>query len=196
MHHILPGLLFLAEQSPWSAGNIVTAIVGVVVAVAAFGGIAALLLYGLWAKTGGPLLQTAIKAWFNDKDQIATRRVETLEAVKAWYHDPETTYAKKVFIREQIDNEVHRTDGLIHSTVQEQLHNSIEPLREDLRDLKKLLSERAEYDTEFKRDVSERLAHIMGLLQQERHTPVGNPPATRSLTPARPDPLPKKLKEG
>lgn len=86
-----------------------------------------LLLVGLWTKFLEPLVR---------------------KTVEAWYNDPERQNHRKAFVKEVIDDQVQRVDGVIHLHTQKHTdatnvawQTEYKALREDMAEDRKLLHE-------------------------------------------------------
>lgn len=188
LRYVTMGLLYLlAQQAPsiWTPGNVLVAILTVAAAFAIVGGVAAVLARGFWSKTIEPLIQAAIVSWYSSEDQgkarqlhfdqaiqawygkqtqVEARKIETTGVVTAWHTSPEQMKVRKDFVREEIDNHVRRDDGLIHKEIKMSVERGVQPLHQDMADIKQLLQQRGQEDLLFREQVIGKLGHLEGML--------------------------------
>lgn len=216
LRYVTMGILYLlAQQAPsiWSPGNVLIAILTVAAAFAIVGGIAAVLARGFWSKTIEPMIQAAIVSWYSSEDQgkarqahfdqaiqawygkqtqVEARKVETTGVVTAWHTSPEQMKVRKEFVRDEIDNHVRRDDGLIHKEIKMSVERGVQPLHQDMADIKNLLQQRSQEDLLFREQVIGKLGHLEGLLARSSplraETPVHTP--SRPSFPQHPFPQP------
>jgi len=185
-------LLLLANESPWTPANIIAGVLSLAASLGVLGFLAVLLVRGLWAKSGEPLVQAAWIAWYTSETQIKARKTEgdqardawwgqqtqvdarkkeTETTLAAWHVSPEQVILRKKFIYDEIDNHVRRDDGLIHKEIRVGVTAAIAPVTRELEDIKAMLrrrdederSDRAE-NAEFRQEMAANIAHILAVI--------------------------------
>lgn len=196
-------LCFLAQQapvtvaSPWTPSNILVGFVGLAVTLTVFSSVVLLLVRGFWDRSVEPLIKTAIVTWmtseaqilarrreieailtdwYSRKEQASARKEDVLASVRAWHNEPEEILIREAFVNKVIDNQVRRDDGLIHTEINTRVKNGVEPLHADMKEIKRLLTNKANDEHAFREDVMSRLGHLMGLLEGNKPRPL--PPRT------------------
>lgn len=113
-----------------------------------------LLVRGWWSKMGEPVVRTMFLAWFRDPDQAAKRADE---------------------IKNVIENQIQRADGLIRKEIEaqfkciqdefkESLASMDDLVRKDLTELKEMISKQNEFSEAFRTNVMTRLGKIEGAI--------------------------------
>lgn len=150
-----PTLVLLADAaSPASLQGIATLILVAAASLGVLAALAAYLVRGFWAKNVEPV----VKAQF-----------------VAWTSAPEQVDARKAFVREIIDNETQRVDGIIRKEITTQVTNvqtsllaAIKTLGQEVKDETKALRDSIEVltqvDEEFRENVVSRLSKIEGAM--------------------------------
>lgn len=170
-------LPLLADQLP-------SGLIGI---VASIGGLALMyVLYGIWDKNMKPRVLAVIAEWSTastasrkveteqvvsshagQQAQVEQRKAEIQSVVSAWHNAPEQVASRTEFTRKVIDNEVARTDGIIHTSIRTGMGQVVQPLQADMTEIKHLLTQKAYDDGSFRHEVISRLAHMEGYLSVE-----------------------------
>lgn len=192
----MPLLYLLAENTfSESPGSIVAAVLAIAVAFTTFGAISITLARGFWASRIEPMIQLAITQWYTSEPQTRTRR-ETVEQIIATWHasqpqvsarttetmnsvaiseaSAEAQLRKRTFIREEIENQVRRDDGIIHREINLRVERGIQPLQDGMEQIRALLQQRQAADAEFREEVLARLGHLTGVISP-RHEDAAPP---------------------
>ena len=173
----MPPLPLLAQTTSISLEN------GAVILATIFGGsgllVAALLLAarGYWSSHVSPLIHEEIKKWHEQAEHVAASEKERLATVKIWYdhkdqresrtdeiqnilRHPTVVAEQKQAVRDILDNEIKRKDGLISKEIQTQVTDMETRLMTKLEEVSQFLRE----DTSFKREIIERMATLEGTI--------------------------------
>lgn len=180
--------IFLAQAQTQSNGvsNAVVAVVSLLFGGGVVGTVAMFAARGYWAKNIEPMIQAAILAWYTSEEQVRSRRMKIEDAVSGWHTSPEQIQVRKRFVRDEIDNHIRRDDGLIHLEIKTRVEQGVQPLQQNMIEIKELLRQKGQDEAAFREAVLMKLAHLEGLwgaspLRAE--TPVH--------TPSRPFPKPQ-----
>lgn len=173
----MPPLPLLAQTTSISLEN------GAIILATIFGGsgllVAALLLAarGYWSSHVSPLIHEEIKKWHEQAEHVAASEKERLATVKIWYdhkdqresrtdeiqnilRHPTVVAEQKQAVRDILDNEIKRKDGLISKEIQTQVTDMETRLMTKLEEVSQFLRE----DTSFKREIIERMATLEGTI--------------------------------
>lgn len=173
----MPPLPLLAQTTGISLEN------GAIILATIFGGsgllVAALLLAarGYWSSHVSPLIHEEIKKWHEQAEHVAASEKERLATVKIWYdhkdqresrtdeiqnilRHPTVVAEQKQAVRDILDNEIKRKDGLISKEIQTQVTDMETRLMTKLEEVSQFLRE----DTSFKREIIERMATLEGTI--------------------------------
>ena len=173
----MPPLPLLAQTTSISLEN------GAIILATIFGGsgllVAALLLAarGYWSSHVSPLIHEEIKKWHEQSEHVAASEKERLATVKIWYdhkdqresrtdeiqnilRHPTVVAEQKQAVRDILDNEIKRKDGLISKEIQTQVTDMETRLMTKLEEVSQFLRE----DTSFKREIIERMATLEGTI--------------------------------
>ena len=173
----MPPLPLLAQTTGISLEN------GAIILATIFGGsgllVAALLLAarGYWSSHVSPLIHEEIKKWHEQAEHVAASEKERLATVKIWYdhkdqresrtdeiqnilRHPTVVAEQKQAVRDILDNEIKRKDGLISKEIQTQVTDLETRLMTKLEEVSQFLRE----DTSFKREIIERMATLEGTI--------------------------------
>jgi hypothetical protein len=129
-------LLALAVESIWTPQAILGTIFGGAAGIAVIGVIGAYFLRGIWAKFGEATIEGVV--------------------VK-WSIHPDRTKEQRAFVKDVIDNEIRRDDGLIAKEIRQQVDQMETRLIEAIEGLR--------IDREFKDNVLRELGDIQGTLR-------------------------------
>ena len=173
----MPLLPLLAQTTSISLENAALIIASI------FGGsgliLAALLLAarGYWSSHVSPLIHEEIKKWHEQAEHVAASEKERLATVKIWYdhkdqrefrtsetqnilRQPNIVAEQKQAVRDILDNEIKRKDGLISKEIQTQVTDMETRLMSKLEEVSQFLRD----DTSFKREIIERMATLEGAI--------------------------------
>lgn len=178
-------IFFLAQQSHGFFSQALAATAGILVTVGLLSGLLLMLLQGFWAKSVAPRIQEAILSWYGSEAQLKARKVEFESLVQGWNTQPSQVDDRRRAMRDLIDNEIRRDDGLIKREITQTIERVVAPLQSELTEIKKLLLSRNELDQRFRDDMFTRLAHLEGLVSSVSPIPPGTVPV-RYNTPPRP----------
>jgi hypothetical protein len=163
-------------------------------------GAAVLVARGYWSKTVTPLIEAEIRKWHSAPEQVESRSKERLASFREWYDKreqvderekemqhvlrtpgvvSETTQAVKLVI----DNEIKRSDGLIHNEIKTQVDNMESRVLTKLEEMAQLQRE----DTAFK----QKILQEMGLLKGAINAMTGHAVVGVTMSPP---PLPERTK--
>lgn len=112
---------------------------------------------GYWSKNIAPLIQEEVSKWYAASGQTAMREVEIQNALRS----PQLVAEQKAFIKDVLDNEIKRSDGLISQAISTQVSDMETRLMSKLDEMSRFIKE----DTEFKQDLIQRLARLEGAVQ-------------------------------
>jgi hypothetical protein len=116
-----------------------------------------LMARGYWSKNIAPLIQEEVQKWYGASEQIAHREKELQNTLRS----PHVLTEQKTVIKEVLDNEIKRSDGLISQAIHTQVSDMETRLMSKLDEMSKFIKE----DTEFKQDLIQRLARLEGAVQ-------------------------------
>lgn len=152
-------------------------IVGLLGGSTVISGVAVLVARGYWAKTVTPLIEAEIRKWYSASEQSEARAKERLASFREWYDRreqvderekemqhvlrtptvvAETTQAVKLVI----DNEIKRSDGLIHNEIKTQVDNMESRVISKLEEMAQLQRE----DTAFKQKMLQEMGQLKGAI--------------------------------
>jgi len=192
-------LSLLAQISPanLSPGDIVSILGGSTL----ISGAAVLIARGYWAKTVTPLIEAEIRKWHSAPEQAEARAKERLASYREWYDKreqvderekemqhvlrtptvvAETTQAVKLVI----DNEIKRSDGLIHNEIKTQVDNMESRVISKLEEMAQLQRE----DTAFKQKMLQEMGQLKGAINAITGHSVGAPTMSPPSPPERAKP--------
>lgn len=112
---------------------------------------------GYWSKNIAPLIHEEVSKWYGSPDQVAGREKELKNALRS----PHLSSEQKALIKDVLDNEIKRTDGLISQAISTQVSDMETRLMSKLDEMSRFIKE----DTEFKQDLIQRLARLEGAVQ-------------------------------
>lgn len=139
--------------------------------------IALLTARGYWSKSISPLILEEMTKWYNEQTQVDARARERQAWLKDW-HDkrdqrdnrqeevrnilrlPDIVKEDEARIKEVIDNEIKRTDGLISREIKEQVSDMEKRIVAKLDEVATFLQN----DTQFKQQMVTRMAHLEGAI--------------------------------
>jgi hypothetical protein len=173
----MPTFPLLAQTTGLSLEN------GALIIATIFGGsgllLAALLLAarGYWSSHVSPLIHEEIKKWHEQPEQVDISDKAHLTAVRNWYdhkdqrtsrtdevqnilRHPTVVSEQKQAVRDILDNEIKRKDGLISKEIQTQVTDMETRLMTKLEEVSQFLRD----DTSFKREIIERMATLEGTI--------------------------------
>jgi len=173
----MPPLPLLAQTPSLTLEN------GAIILATIFGGsgllLAASLLAarGYWSSHVSPLIHEEIKKWHEQAEHVAASEKARLATVKVWYdhkdqresrtdeiqnilRHPTVVSEQKQAVRDILDNEIKRKDGLISKEIQTQVTDMETRLMTKLEEVSQFLRE----DTSFKREIIERMATLEGTI--------------------------------
>lgn len=168
-------LSLLAQTVPvsLSLGNIV----GLLGGSTLISGAAVLIARGYWAKTVTPLIEAEIRKWHSTPEQAEARAKERLASFREWYDKreqvderekemqhvlrtptvvAETTQSVKLII----DNEIKRSDGLIHNEIKTQVDSMESRVLSKLEEMAQFQRE----DTAFKQKMLQEMGQLKGAI--------------------------------
>lgn len=168
-------LSLLAQTVPvsLSLGNIV----GLLGGSTLISGAAVLIARGYWAKTVTPLIEAEIRKWHSTPEQTEARAKERLASFREWYDKreqvderekemqhvlrtptvvAETTQSVKLII----DNEIKRSDGLIHNEIKTQVDSMESRVLSKLEEMAQFQRE----DTAFKQKMLQEMGQLKGAI--------------------------------
>lgn len=168
-------LALLAQTQPvnLSLGDIISLLGGSTL----ISGAAVLVARGYWAKTVTPLIEAEIRKWYSAAEQTEARTKERMTSYREWYdkreqvderekemlhvlRNPsvvaETTQAVKLVI----DNEIKRSDGLIHKEIKTQVDSMESRVISKLEEMAQLQRE----DTAFKQKILQEMGQLKGAI--------------------------------
>lgn len=184
-------LLFFADaSSPWTLQNILLTIFGLLGGTTVLATVSLLTLRGYWTKYVAPLILEEVTKWHADPAQAQARTKEheaacqvfsVLPGQKELRHDEMAGVLKEQVskddlvaeIKKTIDNEIMRTDGLIHREIKTQVGEMETKLTAKLDTVLEFLRK----DIEFKEQMLERMGALEGAVNASRSKPVGVPRA-------------------
>lgn len=189
-------LPLLAQSLPSGLVGIGASIAGLVLLYVA---------YGVWDRNLKPRVLAVIGEWWimgtasrkveteqvlssyaGQQAQVEQRKAEIQSVVSAWHNAPEQVSSRTEFTRKVIDNEVARTDGIIHTSIRTGMGQVVQPLQTDMTEIKSLLTQKAYDDGSFRHEVISRLAHMEGYLSvEERASNPGAGPSRQTPAPYR-----------
>jgi len=148
-------------------------VAALMVATGVLWGLMMLLVRGFWEKTGKPAIQGILVATLTEHEYVTARKQEIKDGVLAWYNDPATIEERKRFVRDVIDNEVQRNDGVIHKDITQKIDaverdftSTVAGIRQELAKLSLSMETRDDQMRQFNQKLMERLGNIDGLLRR------------------------------
>lgn len=148
-------------------------VAALMVATGVLWGLMMLLVRGFWEKTGKPAIKSILVATLTEHEYVTARKQEIKDGVLAWYNDPATIEERKRFVRDVIDNEVQRNDGVIHKDITQKIDaverdftSTVAGIRQELAKLSLSMETRDDQMRQFNQKLMERLGNIDGLLRR------------------------------
>jgi hypothetical protein len=139
--------------------------------------VAVLTARGYWSKSISPLILEEMNKWYHEQAQVDARSRERQAWLKDWYDKrdqrdnrqeevrnilrlPDLVKEDEAHIKEVIDNEIKRTDGLISREIKEQVSDMEKRIVAKLDEVATFLQN----DTQFKQQMVTRMAHLEGAI--------------------------------
>jgi hypothetical protein len=168
----------VAAQPSGFLQNALAYVVAIVVGTGAIGVVLGLVLRGGWAKMGEPVVKNMFLAWYRDPDQQDKRKKE---------------------IKDVIDDQLQRADGLIRKEIASQVDTMQKELaevitqfgtefRQEVRELKEILGNQDETSEAFRTNIMTRLGKIEGAVNVMTKGQLSG--TSESGFPAQPNPFP------
>lgn len=144
-------------------------VIGAIFALGLVGTILLLIARGFWEKTGKPLIEQIIEAKKNEPAHITEQKELIRLTLLDLRNLPAQVEAEKRSVKEVIDNETQRVDGIIRKEITSQVTTMKTDIIEAIKDLKRIVHEdkKSMHDeiTQFREDTIGRLGEIDGSLQ-------------------------------
>jgi hypothetical protein len=148
-------LLFLTAQAV-SASLSLQEILGLLGGSTLLTGVAVLVARGYWAKTITPMIEVEIRRWHGTREQVEEREKEMQHMLRAPAVVSEMTQAMKLVI----DNEIKRSDGLIHHEIRTQVDNMESRVLSKLDEMTQLQRE----DSALKHKILQEMGQLKGAI--------------------------------
>ena len=192
-------LILLAEAS--SSGLTLSDLFGLMGGSTVITTLGVLVARGYWAKTVTPLIEAEIRKWYAAQEQTEARAKERLASFREWYDRreqvderekemqhvlrtptvvAETTQAMKLVI----DNEIKRSDGLIHNEIKTQVDSMESRVISKLEEMAQLQRE----DNAFKQKMLQEMGQLKGAINAITGHSVGSTTIAPPVIPERTKP--------
>ncbi len=144
-------------------------VLGALASLGLMGAVFLLIARGFWEKTGKPVIEQVFDARKNDPKHLEDQRAMVRSILTEEHNLPNSIDAHKKAVRDIIDNETQRVDGLIRKEITSQVTTMKTDIIEAIKDLKQSVvnDKRAMHDeiTQFREDTIGRLGEIDGQLR-------------------------------
>jgi hypothetical protein len=188
----------LAQTSP--STPTVWQIFGILGGSSLLTGVAVLIARGYWAKTVTPLIETEIRRWYSSPEQVEARAKERQATFREWYdkrenveerekemqhvlRNPSVVSETTQSVRLVIDNEIKRSDGLIHKEIKTQVDSMESRVISKLEEMAQLQRE----DTALKQKILQEMGQLKGAINAITGHGVGSSTVS-------PPPIPERVK--
>lgn len=171
----MDSLLFLADAVPVSGigGLVVAALGGSGVAIVVVG----LIARGYWEKNVAPLVKEQITRWYTDPAQVDARAKERQASIREWHDRREQVDEREkelqhflrtpAVVEEEtkrvkliIDNEIQRSDGLIHREIKSQVTDMESRLLSKLDQMEQVMKD----DNLLKQQILQEMGKLKGMM--------------------------------
>lgn len=147
---MMNALPLLADIQPTDPIKLLTQ--GLIILLTATG-LASLFIRGFYIKFVEPMLLSTINAWYTNKDQVASRQLETQKTVESWYRSPDVQQERKTYTEGVLDSHIHRDDGLIHREIQKRVATSADTLNTQIAEQRRMLETQAQENRKFQEEL-------------------------------------------
>ena len=188
-------ILLLADAAPSSGvgGLVIAALSGSGVAIVVVG----LIARGYWEKNIAPLVRDQIMRWYSDPSQVDARSKERQASIRDWHdrreHVEEREKVLQHFLRMPtvveeeakrikliIDNEIQRSDGLIHREIKTQVTDMESKLLSKLDQMEQVMRD----DNLLKQQLLQEMGKLKGMMTAVMSTsPESIRPTTERIKP-------------
>lgn len=175
-------LLLLADAAPLSGvgGLVIAALSGSGVAIVVVG----LIARGYWEKNIAPLVREQIMRWYSDPAQVDVRLKERQSSIREWHDRREQVEEREkelqhflrtpTVVEEEtkrvkliIDNEIQRSDGLIHREIKTQVTDMESKLLSKLDQMEQVMRD----DNLLKQQLLQEMGKLKGMMTAVISTP-------------------------